>query len=90
MKMNLSVRAKNPVFWFNILLAIVTPVLGYFGLTGSDFTTWGKVWETILAAVQNPYVVFIAISAVWGVLIDPTTSGVGDSARAMTYTKPSK
>ena len=62
--MNLKVRAKNPVFWFNILLAVVAPVLAYFGLTGADFTTWEFVLETIVKAVQNPYVVFGVVVSV--------------------------
>lgn len=88
--MNLTVRKNNPVFWFNILLAVVAPVLAYFGLTGADFTTWGFVWETIVNAVKNPYVVFSVAVSVWNALNDPTTAGVGDSERAKTYTVPSK
>ena len=88
--MNLKVRAKNPVFWFNIALAVVAPVLAYFGLTGADFTTWEFVLETIVKAVQNPYVVFGVVVSVWNALSDPTTAGVGDSKRAMGYEKPFK
>ena len=88
--MNLKVRAKNPVFWFNILLAVVAPVLAYFGLTGADFTTWEFVFETIVKAVQNPYVVFGVVVSVWNALNDPTTAGVGDSKRAMGYDRPFK
>ena len=88
--MNLTVRMNNPVFWFNILLAIVAPVLAYFGLTGADFTTWGMVWGTAMEAVSNPYVVFSVVVSVWNALNDPTTAGVKDSARAMTYDAPWK
>lgn len=31
--MNLKVRVKNPVFWVQIVLSILTPVLAYAGLT---------------------------------------------------------
>ena len=88
--MNLTVRKNNPVFWFNILLAVVAPVLAYFGLTGADFTTWPMVWEVAVQAVSNPYVVVMVIVSVWNALNDHTTAGVGDSARAKTYTVPSK
>ena len=88
--MNLKVRAKNPVFWFNVALAVVAPVLAYFGLTGADFTTWEFVFETIVKAVQNPYVVFGVVVSVWNELNDHTTAGVGDSKRAMGYEKPFK
>lgn len=88
--MNIKVRMRNPVFWAQIALAIVSPVLAYFGLTGADMTTWEFVFETAVNAVQNPYVLFLIASSVWAALNDPTTAGVGDSARAMTYTKPAK
>ena len=86
--MNIKVRAKNPVFWFNVALAVAAPVLAYFGLTGADFTTWEFVWETIVKAVHNPYVVFGVAVSVWNALNDPTTAGLGDSKRAMGYDKP--
>lgn len=88
--MNLTVRAKNPVFWFNIALAVVTPILAYFGLTGADVTTWPMAWEITLQALANPYVLFTVAVSVWNALNDPTTAGVGDSTRAKAYKKPSK
>ena len=90
MKINWEVRLKNPVWWFHVALAVVTPVLAYFGLTGADMTSWAKVWETILAAIANPYVVFLALVGAWNAINDPTTSGLSDSSRAMTYTEPYK
>lgn len=90
MKLNLTVRMKNPVFWFNIVLAIVAPVMAYFGLTGADFTTWPLVWDTIVKAVSNPYVIVTVIISAWNAINDPTTAGITDSARAMTYTTPCK
>ena len=88
--MNFKVRANNIVFWCNILLALVTPVLAYMGLTLADLTTWAKVWEVCVQAVSNPYVLILAGMGVWNALNDPTTEGWGDSERAMTYEKPSK
>lgn len=88
--MNLTVRKNNPVFWFNILLAVVAPVLAYFGLTGADMTTWAKVWEVAVQAVSNPYVVVMVCVSVWNALNDPTTAGIGDSERAKGYTVPVK
>jgi len=86
--LNLKVRLKNPVFLFQVALAIVTPVLAYYGLTGADFTSWAVVGDTILKALSNPYVVFTAAVAVWNAINDPTTAGVSDSEQAMTYTAP--
>ncbi|MCI9274344.1 MAG: phage holin [Clostridiales bacterium] len=86
--MNWKVRAKNPQFWVQIILALVAPVLAYFGLTGADFTTWAMVGQTFLSAIANPYVVILALVSVWNALQDPTTAGVSDSAQALTYTIP--
>lgn len=88
--MNLKVRFKNPVFIAQIILAILTPILAYAGLTVQDVTTWAKLGDLLLGAAQNPYVLGLVAVSLWNALTDPTTKGLGDSARAMTYDKPSK
>lgn len=87
---NWEVRFRNPNFWIGVCLAIVTPILTYFGLTGQDFTTWKMVGETIVKAVQNPYVVFTVIVSVYNMIVDPTTHGIKDSKQALTYDIPKK
>ena len=88
MKLNIPVRLKNPVFWAQLGLAIFTPILAYFGLTGADITSWPLLGQTLLAAVKNPYVVCLAAVSVWNAVNDPTTRGLGDSARALSYRQP--
>ena len=88
MKINWTVRAKNPLFWAHILMAVLAPVLSYFGLTGADMTTWPLVLETLKAAILNPYVCVLIVISVWNAVNDPTTTGISDSARAMGYTEP--
>ena len=39
-------------------------------------------------AVMNPVIVVSVIVSLWGVINDPTTKGLSDSAQAMTYTEP--
>ena len=87
---NLKVRIKNPVFWAQIFLAIAAPIGAYFGLTGADMTSWAMVWDTILSAVANPYVVVMVLISVWNAVNDPTTAGVSDSQQAMSYSCPKK
>lgn len=53
-----------------------------------DLTTWSKVGELIVGAVSNPYVLSLVAVSVWNTLNDPTTKGLGDSARAKSYTAP--
>lgn len=88
--MNFAVRFRNPVFIAQLILAVLTPIGAYFGLTGSDITTWAMVWDTFIAAIANPYVVVMVIISVWNALNDPTTSGITDSTLAMSYDRPSK
>ena len=86
--MNLKVRMKNWGFWVSILTAIVAPVLAYFGLTAADITTWAALWQVLAEAVSNPYVLGLVLVNVYNALVDPTTKGIRDSARAMGYTLP--
>ena len=87
---NLKVRFKNPVFIAQLVMAILLPILTYFGLTVEDMNSWSTLCKTLLDAISNPYVVATVIISVWNAINDPTTSGVSDSARAMTYTEPKK
>ena len=86
--MNIKVRVKNPVFWVQIFLSILTPILAYAGLTAQDLTTWAKLGEVFIMALSNPYVLGIVALSVWNALNDPTTKGITDSKRAMEYEKP--
>ena len=86
--MNIKVRVKNPVFWVQILLSILTPILAYAGLTAQDLTTWDKLGEVLIMALSNPYVLGLVALSVWNALNDPTTKGITDSKRAMEYKKP--
>lgn len=88
MKINWNVRIKNPLFWGQVVLAILTPILGYLGLTAQDITSWSKLGEILLCAIQNPYVLTLIAGSVFNAVTDPTTKGVSDSSNALTYTKP--
>lgn len=87
---NWKVRFKNPVFWVQIGSAILLPILAYFGLTVEDMDSWSTLGKTLLEAISNPYVVGVVVISVWNAINDPTTSGVTDSAAAMTYKEPKK
>lgn len=86
--MNLKVRFKNPVFIAQLILAILTPILAYAGLTIQDLTSWQALGEILLGAIRNPYVLGLIVVSVWNALNDPTTAGITDSAQALTYDKP--
>lgn len=86
--MNLKVRFRNPIFIAQLILAILTPILAYAGLTVQDLTSWTALGKILFGAIKNPYVLGLIAVSVWNALNDPTTAGVTDSAQAMTYEKP--
>lgn len=88
MKINWNVRFKNPVFYAQIILAVLTPILAYMGLTMQDLTSWPALWNILCDAVSNPYVLVLVAVSVWNALNDPTTEGLSDSTNVLTYDKP--
>lgn len=81
MKINLKVRIKNPIFWLTIIPAILSciyTVLGCFNVVPSISQ------DTIV----NAFTALVTTLSTLGVLVDPTTSGVNDSERALSYTNP--
>lgn len=86
--MNFKVRFKNPVFIAQFVLAILTPILAYTGLTAQDITSWSLLGEILIGAIKNPYVLSLIAVSLWNALNDPTTAGIKDSDQAMTYETP--
>lgn len=79
--MNWKVRFKNKTWLASFIALIVSFV--YQVLAMLDIAPA----VTQDAVMQTVNIVLMLLSAL-GVLIDPTTTGVTDSARAMTYTEP--
>ena len=82
---NWKVRVKNKTFWLALipaLLLLMQAVAAVFGLT-LDLSEVGDRLLTVVNAL-------FAVLATLGVVTDPTTSGVSDSAQAMTYETPKK
>ena len=61
---NLKVRLKNPVFLAQLVMAIIVPILAYFGLTAQDMNSWSTLGKTLFDAISNPYVVSLVIVSV--------------------------
>ncbi len=83
MKINWLVRIKNKAFWLAIIpamLLLVQVVAGVFGYA----LDLGELGNKLLAVVNAVF----ALLSIVGVVTDPTTVGVGDSQRALTYEKP--
>lgn len=84
MKINIPVRMKNPWFW----VGLVGVILAAMGVSPEMLTSWGAVADAALELISNPFMLSSVFMAVLGVFVDPTTSGISDSSRAMTYIKP--
>lgn len=77
--MNWKARIQNPTFWISVIIAVVTPILAYMGLTAKDITTWGALWDVITGAAANPYILLMVAVSVYNAVIDPTTPGLSDA-----------
>lgn len=81
---NVIVRIKNRTFW----LALIPAVLLLIQVVAAPF---GYQWDFVALNRQLADIVnaLFAVLTIVGVVVDPTTKGISDSARAMTYDKPS-
>ena len=84
MKINWKVRVKNPYFWIGLIGIVLTAM----GVSPEMFTSWSAVWRQFVEFVSNPFMIGSVVVAVLGVLVDPTTTGVSDSERALSYNEP--
>lgn len=85
MTVNWLVRFKNKNFWLSLIpsmLLLVQAVAAVFGYT----LNLGDFGNKLLAVVNAVFAVMVVL----GVVNDPTTEGLSDSNRAMTYEEPYK
>lgn len=80
---NWKVRFKNPMFIAQLVMSILLPIVGYFGMEVKDLTSWKTLGDLLLNALSNPYVLGLIGISVYNAVIDPTTKGVKDSEHAM-------
>ena len=85
---NWKVRLKNPVWWAEVLSAVLLPMLTAVGLGWKDLTSWEALGSVLKTAAGNPATVAAVLVSLWNAVNDPTTAGIGDSQRALTYTRP--
>lgn len=78
---NVKVRLKNPVFLLTFLAAVVAFIYQMLGM----FEIVPKVSEDQIIQIIS---LIINILTAIGILVDPTTKGVGDSERALGYDEP--
>ena len=83
MSINWKVRLRNKTFWLSLIpavLLLVQVIAAVFGYT----LDLGDLGNKLLAVVNALF----AVLSILGVVTDPTTKGVSDSAQALTYNDP--
>lgn len=81
MKVNWTVRFKNKTWLASFFAAILTFVYTILGM----FDIYPEVTKNDVGEIISAFLMFLSLM---GVIVDPTTEGVGDSIRALGYSEP--
>ena len=83
MNINWKVRIANKQFWLQIIPAVILLIQAVANVFGFalDLSDIGNKLIEVINAVFGVLVIV-------GVVTDPTTKGISDSERAMTYDEP--
>ena len=85
MNINWTVRFKNKSFWLALIPALLLLAQSVAALLGYSLEL-GELGDQLIAVVEAVFGVLVIL----GIVTDPTTSGIGDSKLALTYTTPKK
>ena len=80
---NWKVRFKNKV-WLGSFFSLV---VGFVYSMLAIFDVFPAVTQNVVMQLINQVLTFLGLI---GVIVDPTTAGIGDSQRAMSYEEPWK
>ena len=83
MQLNFKVRIRNKLFWLSLIpavLILVQTVCALFGVPVAVENVESRLLDLVNAV--------FAVLAILGIVADPTTEGLQDSDRAMTYEQP--
>ena len=80
---NWKVRIKNKNFWLAIIPAVLLLITQIGAIFGLQIDT-ALIGEQLAAVVSTIFLILTIL----GIVTDPTTEGISDSALAMTYDAP--
>lgn len=83
MKLNWKVRFQNKV-WLGSFLSLI---VGFIYSLLAMFDVFPAITQNLVIQMLNQILTFLGLI---GVIVDPTTAGLGDSDRAMSYAEPWK
>lgn len=81
MKINWKVRLQKKSFWVSLIALLLVLANQIAAVFGYDITVYN---DQITALSET----ILGILALLGIIVDPTTQGLSDSERALTYKKP--
>ena len=81
MRINWRVRFSNKL-WLGSFLSLI---VGFIYSMLALFDVFPEVTESLVLQLLNQVLTFLGLI---GVIVDPTTAGIADSDRAMSYTEP--
>lgn len=81
MNINWKVRLKSKTFWAAIISVLVNVVFRILDLCGVEVPVTADQIMQVAAIV-------LSFLAAIGIVVDPTTAGIGDSAQALMYDSP--
>lgn len=81
--LNWKVRIRNKAFWLAMVPALLLLIQAGAAVVGVTIDL-GELGNRLLSFVNAAF----ALLSLLGVVNDPTTQGLSDSQRAMTYEKP--
>lgn len=81
---NWKVRVLNKTFWLTLVPALALLLQTFLAVFGVKLEL-GETIDKLLVFINALFAVLMIV----GIVNDPTTSGISDSTRAMTYETPS-
>ncbi len=81
MKINWKVRFKNKVW----LASFISLIIGFIYSLLALFDVFPQITQNTVLQLLDQLLTFLGLI---GVITDPTTAGLGDSNRAMSYEEP--
>ena len=83
MMINWKVRILNKTFWITLVPALALLLQTFLAVFNLRLEL-GDTTDKLLVFINALFAVLVIV----GIVNDPTTSGVSDSTRAMTYERP--
>ena len=82
-KINWKLRLKNRNFWLALIPALALAVQAIMAVFGFEYD-FSDLVNKLIVVVNTVFVVLMVL----GLVNDPTTDGITDSQKALTYEKP--